>query len=171
MFEKFRKFNDLEKSIQEKFKKVKENEVSLTNEDFKNGRLTIAGFTNLKQQCEYIPYKQDIEIIVPEGCKNGFKTSLENMSASELSRIRKERNFNRRVALVLLFAGIMSLILGNILTTVWSVPEGFFINEIILIASWVFVWGAVERWFFGGNNLRGRRTELLHILSAKVKYV
>lgn len=48
-------FKQLEKLLHEKFINIKENEVILRDDDFKDGKLTKDGYLNLKLQSDYIP--------------------------------------------------------------------------------------------------------------------
>jgi hypothetical protein len=65
---------------------------------------------------------------------------------------------------VLLFTGILFVMLGNILEFFQSNT----FQNIVVIVSWVFVWAAVEKWFFDRGNLKEKRMSLLQILSAKI---
>ncbi|MCL2477520.1 hypothetical protein [Candidatus Bathycorpusculum sp.] len=161
---KRKQYDKLEKTLEQKYKSHRENEVVLSNEDFKNGKLTVFGYNHLKQQCDYIPYSEDIEIKIPKECESGFKDTLESMGANELSRIKKDRRDTKIAALVLLFTGILFVVLGNIL----EFFRGNFFQNIVVIVSWVFVWAAVEKWFFDRRALKEKRKSLLQILSAKI---
>ena len=161
---KQKQYDDLEKALEQKYKTNRENEVVLSKEDFKDGKLTVFGYDHLKQQCDYIPYSEDIEIKIPREYGAGFKYALEYMGANELSRIKKDRRETKLTALGLLFTGILLVMLGNIL----EVFRGNFFQSIIVIVSWVFVWAAVEKWFFDRKDLKEKRRSLLQILSAKI---
>ena len=161
---KQKQYDDLEKALEQKYKTNRENEVVLSKEDFKDGKLTVFGYNHLKQQCDYIPYSEDIEIKIPREYGAGFKYVLEYMGANELSRIKKDRRETKLTALGLLFTGILLVMLGNIL----EVFRGNFFQSIIVIVSWVFVWAAVEKWFFDRKDLKEKRKSLLQILSAKI---
>ena len=161
---KRKQYNELEKALEQKYKAKRENEAVLSKEDFKDGKLTVFGYNHLKQQCDYIPFSEDIEIKIPKEYETGFKSTLESMGASELSRIRKDRRETKIVALMLLFTGILFVILGNVL----EVFQGSFFQNIVVIVSWVFVWAAVEKGFFDRRDLVEKRVSLLQILSAKI---
>jgi len=161
---KRKQYAELEKTLEQKYKANRENEAVLSKEDFKDGKLTVFGYDRLKQQCDYIPYSEDIEIKIPKEYETGFKATLESMGANELSRIKKDRRETKITALALLFAGILFVVLGDILEFFRS---GAFQN-IIVIASWVFVWAAVEKLFFDRRVLKEKRQSLLQILSAKI---
>ena len=52
--------------------------------------------------------------------------------------------------------------IGNIFTVLT------YVKEITIVATWVFVWSAVEMLFFDSNRLKKRKYNLLHILSARI---
>ena len=154
----------LEKSLEERCTALDDNEVILTKEDFKNYKLTAQGYIKLKQECDLIPYREQIEIKVHANYEKGFKESLESLAANELARIKKDR-FDNRIAALLLFLS------GTVLFLLISLLEFFRRNimmEVVIVAAWVFVWAACEKAFFDRRNLREKRFSLLHILSAKV---
>ena len=161
---KHKQYRDLEKSLQKKFKVKRENEAALGKEDFKGGKLTVQGFENLKQQCDYIPFSGDIEIKIPKECEDGFQKSLNSMGAIELSRIKKDRREAMIASAILLLVGIGLVLFGNFIEF-HKVP---IFENIVIIASWVFVWAAVEKWFFDRRKLSDKRFSLLQILSAKI---
>ncbi|MDR0492251.1 MAG: hypothetical protein LBH74_01230 [Nitrososphaerota archaeon] len=161
---KRKQYNALEKVLEQKYRAKRENEAVLSHEDFKDGKLTVFGYNHLKQQCDYIPYSEDIEIKIPKEYEADFRDTLESMGANELFRIKKDRRYTKITALVLLFAGILFVILGNILEFFQSNT----FQNIVVIVSWVFVWAAVEKWFFDRGDLKEKRMSLLQILSAKI---
>ena len=158
------KYRAIEKALTQKQKAKRENEAVLNNEDFKNGKLTAQGYEHLKQQCDYIPYREDIEIKIPKECETGFKDSLEPMAAVELSRIKKDRRDAQIASAILLLVGIGFVLLGNFI----EFHKVRIFETVVIIASWVFVWAAVEKWFFDRRRLTDKKFSLLQILSAKV---
>jgi len=161
---KHEKYRDLEKALMQKHKANRENEAVLTKEDFKGGKLTVAGYESLKQQCDYISYREDIVIKIPQENEAGFKATLESMGAVELRQMRKDRLDAKLMSAILLLVGIGLILLGNFVEF-HRVP---IFENIVIIASWVFVWAAVEKWFFDRRRLTDKRFSLLQILSAKV---
>ena len=161
---KRKQYDELEKVLEQKYKVKRKNEAVLGKEDFKDGRLSVFGYTHLKQQCDYIAYSEDIEIKIPKEYEVVFRVTLENMGAVELSRIRKDLRDTRITALLLLFAGVLFVIFGNVLEFL----RGGFFQSVVVIVSWVFVWAAVEKWFFDRRALKEKRLSLLQILSAKI---
>ncbi|MCL2255416.1 MAG: hypothetical protein FWC11_00980 [Firmicutes bacterium] len=159
-------YKNLEKNLIEKYSSQNENEAVLEDEDFKDGRLTISGYERLKQQCDYIPYSEQIEIKIPKKHEDGFKERLESLGASELLKMRQDRKGARINSLILLVLGIVSFAIG-------SIVEFFFSNThivfyIAIIVSWVFIWAATEKWFFDRRDLHEKRKSLIQILSSNI---
>jgi len=139
----------------------------LGDDDFKDGKLTVAGYDNLKNQCDYIDYLEEIVIKIPPDKKDTFKDSLEFLAANELSKIKKDRIEARAASLILLGGGVLFFLLGNLLE--FMRRELFF--NIVLIACWVFIWAAIEKWFFDRKDLRERRKSILQILAGRIELI
>jgi len=141
---KRKQYNKLEKALEQKYKAKRENEAVLSKEDFKNGKLTVFGYNHLKQQCDYIPYSENIEIKIPKEYETCFKSTLESMGASELSRIRKDRRENKIVSLMLLFTGILFVMLGNVL----EIFQGSFFSKYCCYSELGFCLGSGGKMVF-----------------------
>lgn len=157
-----KKYKELEKLLSKKHNNINENQVTLCDEDFKDGKLTAMGYEKTKAECDYIPYSKNIEIFVPKGNIADFKNSFEVMATVELKRIRKDRNFAQISALICLLVGAAFFTLGQIFNDIKI------LHEITLVTTWVFIWTAVDKFFFGRFKLRDQRFNLLQILSSKV---
>ncbi|MCL2555519.1 MAG: hypothetical protein FWE03_00675 [Firmicutes bacterium] len=162
--QKRRIFLALEKKLLNKNKENKENEVVLEEADFKDEKLSWAGYNRLKNECEYIDYSDQIEIKIPQRYDADFKNCLENMAANELSKIKKDKIEARIKASILFFIGIIILTIG----LVWINEANVVRQEFTLIISWVFIWAAAEKLFFDRRDLQNNRYNLLHILTAKI---
>jgi len=159
-----KQLRELEKQILESNNTRQENEVTLENSDFKDGKLSWSGFKRLRDECEYIDYEEDIEIKLPKQYMDGFKETLESMTTNELLHIRKDTIETRAKGALLFIIGVAILALGLSI-------ESILRQEIFMILSWVFVWAAAEKIFFDRQNLQDNRYNLLHILSAKITSV
>ncbi|MFA5560896.1 MAG: hypothetical protein WC964_03890 [Acholeplasmataceae bacterium] len=159
-----KEFNELETKLRKKFVNIKENEVILREEDFEDGKLTKAGYVSLKLQSFYVPTHEFLEVKIPANYINGFKEQLEYVATKELIRIKADRKQANTMALILFLVGGSLLALPAFLL--------FFrtkvINEVIIITSWVFVWASIEKKFFETASLKGKRENILHILSSKI---
>lgn len=162
MRSRIKELKEIEKRLIKKNQSKRENEVILEKADFKDGKLSASGYKRLKHECEYIDYLEDIEIVVPKECVDGFKDTLETLAANELSHIRKDQRETRMMAFACLFIGIVWFAIGQFFTRTGMM------HEITLIATWVFVWTAVTKFFFDRGDLQDRRFSLLQILAAKI---
>ncbi|MDR0778625.1 MAG: hypothetical protein LBE48_04230 [Methanomassiliicoccaceae archaeon] len=159
---KIKRFKEIEKELEQRAESTIDNVIALETEDFKDGKLTLSGYDRLKHECEFIGYKEDIEIIVPKENGTDFKGSLEGMVAIELSRLKIKRQSIKRQALMCMAAGVIWFLIGAFFR------EETLIKDITIIAAWVFVWTAVGKWFFDLSDLSDKRMSLLHILTGRI---
>lgn len=157
-----RKLLALEEALEQTQNVINETEVVLGKIDFKDGKLSASGFKRLKQECDYIDYSEQIEIIIPKEYAEGFKNKLESMTAIELKHLKKDRKRTKAAALILLVIGALWFTVGQLFLS------ARFVHELTLIATWVFVWAAVEKLFFDQTRLQDKRFSLLQILAAKI---
>jgi hypothetical protein len=155
-------FRKIEKELRQKHGGCCANTVVMNDDDFKNGQLTAGGYCRLKQDCEYIRYSDDIEIIVPTQREEAFKYCLENMAAAELCQIRTDRREMMFASFLILATGILWFTLSQIFS------DQRVLHEILMVATWCFTWTALAKWFFDRAKLRNRKYSLLHILTAKI---
>ena len=160
---RIKEFRQVEEGLLQKDFCKSENEIILEEADFMYGKLSMAGYSRIKHECEYIDYKDNIEITLPKKFLKGFSQKLEHFAADEIKHIKKDR---RRLAL---FAGLFLLI-----GAFWFTLGSFFsyvpvVREITMVATWVFVWTAIEKWFFERNRLQDNRFSILHILTATLR--
>ena len=157
-----KRFKVVEKNLSDRLKEKRKNEIMLYNSDFKDGRLSFAGYNRLKQECEYIDYSENIEIVIPKEYMDDFKETLENWIANEAVHFKKSIREIHIYSIIFLLIGALWFTLGSIFT----IPA--VMREVTIVATWVFVWTAVEKWFFEGDKLRKRKYNLYQILLAKL---
>jgi len=156
-----KRFKVLEKNLFKKVKDKRKNEIVLSNSDFKDGKLSFAGYNRIKQECEYIDYSEYIEIIMPKEYVADFKETLEKMVVNEATHIKKDTRKIYIYSILFFLIGALWFTIG----TLFTIPV---IKEITIVATWVFVWTALEKWFFEGNRLKKSKFNLFKILLAKV---
>jgi len=122
-------------------------------------------FERIKNECYYIPYEDEVEIKMPQRFLGGFCESFELMSHRELSKLYSLRREAWLAAFAMILAGIALLIPMFFLI---EVRAAFIIPDLLMIASWVFVWAAVQKVFFDRWRLREQRFTLLQLLDAKI---
>jgi len=159
----------LENSLAQKFDSTGENELVLSHEDFKDGKLKSSAFSRLKNECWYIPYEEEPVIKLPKEYEGEFKNSLEFMASRELSKVKKDRREARIQAIILFAIGIVILgALALCLRLIDSLSDIMFVTELATIVSWVFVWAAVTKFFIDRKEAMDLRFTLLQLLSAKI---
>ncbi|MCL2521486.1 MAG: hypothetical protein FWE36_01340 [Erysipelotrichales bacterium] len=161
---KLKDLNSLEKKLIKKYSPKKENEINLLAEDFRDGRLTMNGYIRLKQQCEYIPYREEVEIKIPKDYEAYFKDRLEYLGSAELMHIKNEIRDTRKLAVIFFLVGTIFFMFGM----VFELYNVAVIKDLIIIISWVFVWVAVEKWFFDQKDQSENRRNILRIIYSKV---
>ena len=160
-----KEYLELEGRLKKKFRNIRENELVLTKDDFKDGKLRSSAFTRLKDECWYIPYEDEVEIKLPERFEAGFRDSFEFFGERELSKIKKDRIEDRVHAALLFLVGAIILVVAFSVYLAWNV---MILTEIFTIISWVFIWAAVTKWFIDRRDLRDQRFTLLQMLSARI---
>ena len=156
---------ELERVLEQELQAITvDNEVSLCEEDFKDGKLSIFGYDHLKQLCEYVPHNEEILIKIPGEYEPNFESKLRFMGATDLRHIRQDRHKARMTAVPLLLIGIVFFVIGIF----FEIFQRGLFQGIFTIISWVFVWAAVEKWFFDTKALSNQRKKLLQVLSSKI---
>ena len=165
---KRKKFKKLENRLLKKNIVVNEHEVNLYADDFMDDTLSASGYYRIHRECKHLLKNDTLRIIVPAAYADGLRKALETYGSRELKHIRQERFDVRLAAFLLLFGGVGFLMLGVFLQ---KFSELALVNEVTVIASWVFVWAAVEKFFFEQKHLRDKRYLILQILTAEIAVV
>lgn len=139
--------------------------VVLTSEDFKDNHLLPSAYLKIKDSVISTNLEQKLVIEIPAQANGNFKSDLENNIALELKAIHKQKQTIKIQAFVLLVIGVVWFIATQLLR------KYEIINEIMVITTWVFVWAAVEKFFFERAALHGPRIRLLMLLDAEIKTV
>jgi hypothetical protein len=159
-------YNEIEKSLFNNRKKlietnvITENQIILTNDDFRDGKLKISGYTKLVDQCNYIPYGVEVEVVVPKQFEPEFRPHFEKLATDELLRIKGDRRDTLRIAMICFFISAV------LISSLWYLRKVDFVHEMVMIFGWVSMWTAVEKWFFDHNHLRDRRYNILQLLAS-----
>ena len=145
-----------------KYKTV-DNAAVLYEEDFKNDKLTALGYNNLKEQCKTTDNTHAIEITVPKERKENFAGGLERFAAKDVFHLNKKIRGIKYVVCSLMLVAIAAFILGEFIV------KAVLFNNITVVASWVFTWTAIEKWFFERRELQMEKYKILQIASADIK--
>ncbi|MDR2203045.1 MAG: hypothetical protein LBE76_01830 [Nitrososphaerota archaeon] len=138
-----------------------DNTLVLTADFFdETGELTAKGYNSLKEQARFIDFVRNVKITVPKNCTNFFHKKLSLFVAKDLVTIRKEEKRIKHLSLLLMGLGVFTLLfcyLFSIFTILY---------EVLLVASWVFLWAAFEKFFFEYSGLKRQRVHLLHLVNS-----
>jgi len=139
-----------------------DNTAVLYEDDFKDGKLTAAGYNNLKEQCKTTNNAAQVEITVPENYKENFTELVESFAAKEIVFLNKKIRRIKYIVCSLMLVAIAAFILGELIV------KAKIFNNLTVVASWVFTWTAIEKWFFEKRDLQIEKYKLLQIVSAEV---
>lgn len=149
---------DLLKNYENKTDRIIINEKSFDEQGF-----TIEGFNRLKEEINYIELDCDFKIIVPGLKQEIFKRSLRHYISKELFYINKKNKQINSVVLLLLILGI------TIMTSYYFFLKDFILSQLFVIVSWVFIWSAIEKFFFEKPALNKESLKLLLLLDSLEK--
>lgn len=115
-----------------------------------------------------LPPKQQITLRIHSDCiddneKVIYKEAISEYYAQRYIASKNELRFNSIAFILLTLAGILTLILAFAVNShIWS--------EIIDIAAWVFLWEAVDIFFFKRRRSNIERNRYLSYMLIKVEY-
>jgi len=164
------KRNTQQKNIKELRKKLIKNfkssvnNIELIDSDFYDNRLTANSYNTLKEKIKKSNIKEQFIIIAPSIYKDDLLQDIEKYVSPEIVSLEKEMKKIKMTSLLLLLIGSIIFITANIFV------EGRLMSEIAVVAFWVFVWGAVEKFFFELPSLRNAEYKLLRLADAEIRY-
>ena len=157
---------EIEKVLEAKYGALNYNNViTLKDDDFEADAISLPGYTTLKEQIKLIPNNSDVVVKIPTNKEITYMNSIEPAIAQELFQIKKKRKTIMISSIILLIVGVIFLVLS----TIFEALKILITQNVLIIASWVFIWIGVERWFFDRFDLRTTRKNLLRIIQAKVE--
>jgi len=158
-----KELNRLEKDLLKQEKPQDDNLLILNSESFDEaGTLTPRGYSCLKEQGRFIDPLHNVIIDIPKNKSDGFSKSLKAFATKEIISIRKEERFNNKISILLLIVGAFFIAVSYFFNYSWVV------QEIFVVASWVFTWMAVERICFERIGFKHRKMRILQIVDAEV---
>lgn len=100
--------------------------------------------------------------------KGEIKTTLQNHFQEEYIEVRHELKRVNIFSFIMLILGIISL---SVLILAHKFFDYFYFTTILEIASWVFVWEAVDSFFLKRSNIKRKCLLLQKLYSAKVNVI
>lgn len=158
---RIKKLLKLEKNLLNEVK-LNDNKIFLSDDDFNNKGLSFEGYSSLKEQLDIIDILKRVEIIVPKGKKDIFETNIKRFVTYEIVAMKKKEKITYEISFFLMLLGILTIILYNLLSF------EHIIYEIVVIASWVFAWDSVEKFFFELPAMRAERYKLLVLVDSNI---
>jgi hypothetical protein len=127
----------------------------------------------LEDQIKYVPVYSQIKISIET--ENDESTMIENVRSAVRNHLRVgiiekqiEMTQNLKEFIVLLVLGVASFGIKAILNKYISNVS---VNEILLIVAWVFIWRAVETFYFERRRIRKDKLKLIQLFMAKYNRV
>ena len=161
----YREYRELERELLSERKHLL---LTLEEGDFRDGHLTVSGYSKLKKDSDYIPSEEQLKIIVPHQYFASFRDSLEYLAADELRLIKKTKQNILLTGIICLLVGVALLFARQFYGRDEAVGFVSFLGDLTLVAAWVFLWTAVLKFFFDPWALRKTRLDILQILCAEV---
>jgi hypothetical protein len=97
--------------------------------------------------------------------RDALKLLINNYIGREISYMRVRKKSRTVFALIMAAIGLFFFSVKIIFPAIFS---KYSLNDISVIAGWVFIWRAVEQLFFRPDNYK-RKLKLLHLFSAEYK--
>ena len=153
----------LEKELLQKEKPQNDNLLILNSESFDEyGELTMSGYNSIKEQGRFIDLLHKVTIAIPKDKLDSFSEKIKTFIITEILSIRKEERANNKLSALLLGIGAVFI------ATTYFLNNAKVIQEIFIVASWVFTWMAVERICFHRIGFKHKKMQLLQIVDAEV---
>jgi len=154
-----KEFKHLERTLINSYEK-KNDKIIVDNNDFDEDGLTIEGFSKIKQKLEYVSIDDTFDIVVSNKKDEVFRNSLIHYVSKELFIIKKQKDRINKFSIIFLLIGILVMIFYYLFS------KTYFLSELFIIISWVFIWAAVEKIFFEKAALKRNRIKLLILISS-----
>ena len=158
-----KQYRELEKVMLKRHATTAPNVIKLDKDDFKDGKLSVRGFVHLKEDIDYIPYADVVEIVVAKQYESGLKESIDQMAMHELARSKKDRRKTEIIVGLCVLVGAVCLALWQ-----FAFQNVQFLGQVTLIAGWLFFWTAIDKLFFERPGQRDLRWNLLQLMSATI---
>jgi hypothetical protein len=165
--------NDVKNKLQNQDNKVK---LVLTEESNLCSRFCATGtvvdeeiIEYLERAVEYIPIKYPVDILVSTAHKGSgviekLRELVNKNVYSRLLAANHDLKRNGLISLVLAVIGLLMLGLQAFFASRFDIPMS---NEFLLIISWVFIWKAVETFFFDRQKKRLAYFKLMQLYMAE----
>ncbi|GEM_PF-6119881 len=140
----------------------------------------------LEGALDVLPAKEPLRIVVMLSAESldparepGITTALRAGFELRRASLADEIAANRRRIFGLLFAGLLPLMIGHLIPIILGHHRSdgpvfgdfeWLIDNVLVIASWVFIWEAVSAFAFGRRELASRDRRLVRLEQAPVAF-
>ena len=100
--------------------------------------------------------------------KNEVKTTLQNHFKEEYIEVKHELKRANIISLIMIILGVISL---SLLVLAHKFFDYFYFTTILEIASWVFVWEAVDIFFLQRSKIRRKCLLMKKLYSAEINII
>lgn len=105
---------------------------------------------------------------IDENEKVIYKRAIRNYYMQEIAETKSELKHNSAISILMTFIGIIVFSIGLLLNHYNIFP---LILSIVDVVAWVFVWEAVDVFFFRRSALRAEQLKYLKILTAEIDFI
>ena len=164
--------SELDRRVKNYSEKADDGTVNVKVEDKSFGKQDAEKLIELlEERTRYLPLRRGLSVSI-EGTESEMKEFIPRVRNSvrdslvplvfyidlDLKRLAK-------LSVILIVVGMLAMGIASILTELSF--NAYALHEILVIASWVFIWAAVETFFFERRKLRKRKHHLQRIYSAE----
>lgn len=126
----------------------------------------------LENAIKYIPPKFDITLHIKskdinDEKKNQYKNAIKNYFTNNILQLKREIFFQTIMSLIMLFIGIFIISLMLILS---NNKVNIIQDTILEIAGWVFIWEAVDKFFFERHKLKYELRKAYQLCKAEIVF-
>ena len=125
----------------------------------------------LEERTRYLPLRRGLSVSI-EGTESEMKefiprvrNSVRDSLVPLVYYIVLDLKRLARLSVILIVVGMLAMGIASILTELSF--NAYALHEILVIASWVFIWAAVETFFFERRKLKNRKHHFQRIYSAE----
>ncbi|MBN2220346.1 MAG: hypothetical protein JW697_08730 [Kosmotogaceae bacterium] len=125
----------------------------------------------LEEKTKYLPLKRNLTVMVDCNCgdlldlSKKVKDSIRKQLIPLLYYVDLDLRRLSRVSAAMMVFGVLAMGTASLLSELSFNP--YALHEILVIASWVFIWAAVETFFFDRRKLKNRKHHLYRIYFAE----
>lgn len=154
------KLKQLNERVKRYTEYMEENYIEVDAKEVMNKNTFTDAIDGMEEDNKYIPYKDDVEIIIINALPTQqtlVKNKIETGLVSRLYEIETSLKRLHKKILVTFLLGVVFLSI-NVVLNYLKIQNYYFTREIASIASWVFMWTTVEKFYFDRHDLLHKKS-------------